>query len=111
MALVWNEQSCCTGPSLNKRQKTSPPKQNIVLFLHISTKAVASLCLHPNFTTNVGIMYSIESDDVFLEITIFLGRKKSWHTKKWLPFCKAITSYIIFFLFLKFFKDSCKFLN
>ena len=102
MALVWNERSCCTGSPLKQTLKSSLPKQNIALFLHSSTKAVAPLCPHPNFTTKVGIMYSIESDDLFLEIIIFLGRKKSWHTKKWLPFCKAITSYTIFFLFLKF---------
>ena len=31
--------------------------------------------LHFNFRTKVGIMYLIDSDDFFLEITIFLGRK------------------------------------
>ena len=71
MTLVWNERSCSTGPPLKQTSKSSPHKQNIVLFLHSSTKAVASLCPHPNFTTKVEIMYSIESDDVFLEITIF----------------------------------------
>ena len=61
---------------LKQTSKSSPPKQNIVLFLHSSTKVVAPLCLHSNFTTKVEIMYWIESDDVFLEITIVWDEKK-----------------------------------
>ena len=75
-------------PPLKQTSKSSLPKQNIALFLHSSTKAVASLCLHSNFTTKVEIMYLIESDDLVLEITIFWDENKVDTLKSGFPFVK-----------------------
>ena len=56
-------------PPKNKMPKSGPTKQSIALFLYSSIMTVAP-CLHLNFRTKVG-MYSIDSEDLFLEITTF----------------------------------------
>ena len=61
-------------PSL-KNVKKCPKNQNIALFHRNSTNAMASCRLHLNFRKKIGRMYAIESDNLFLKITLVLGRK------------------------------------
>ena len=76
MALIWSKRS-------SRSTHTWPPDQNIVLSLHSGTMTVANYlpasgnCPLPfvNFRTKVGVMYSIESYNLFLEITMFFGRE------------------------------------
>ena len=76
----------------NRAATPSPPKtfQKVAslskIFLYKSTLMVPPvLIIEPKYEN----MYLIESDALFLEITLFWGKKKTWHTKKCpLPFVR-----------------------
>ena len=72
IALVRCEQSGRTDPP-KKRQKVAPSEQNIALFLYSSTMTLRPLSA-PNFKMKVGIMYSINSDDLFFRVHYNFGR-------------------------------------
>ena len=69
MALVRSKRRGRTGPS-KKCQKVALLRQKIALFFHSSTIMEASH-LHLNFKTKAGIMYSIESDDLFSKSSLY----------------------------------------